>query len=79
MGFTDITHYDDNARTIRRLAGALPDMRFVIVQDLTSGILFSKAEMEQYPNVARIALHKNGTIETVHLGTSFRSPPRLQA
>lgn len=58
MGFADITHYDDNALTVKRLAGALPQVRFVIVQDLTSGILFSRREMEKYSNVTRIAIHK---------------------
>lgn len=54
MGYR-ITHYDDNARTVRRLAKALPCARFVIVQDLTSGFLFSRKEMKKYPNVTRIA------------------------
>lgn len=57
MGYR-FTHYDDNARTIRRLAPEFPDHRFVIVQDLTSGILFSKREMERHPNVMRIAMLK---------------------
>ena len=42
MGFTDIVHYDDNARLVKRLASALPEVKFAIVQDLTSGILLSK-------------------------------------
>lgn len=55
MGYTDIVHYDDNARTVKRLALVLPKVRFVIVQDLTSGILFSRSEMKKYPNVTRIS------------------------
>jgi hypothetical protein len=55
MGYADITHYDDNAMTIRRLTLLLPKMKFVIVQDLTSGILFSRKEMKNFPNVTRIA------------------------
>lgn len=66
IGYTHITHYDDNARMIRRLAKVLPEIRFVIVQDLTSGILFSKSEMKRYPNVTRIAklisFHGNGAL-----------------
>jgi hypothetical protein len=54
-GYTNITHYDDNARTVKRLARLLPEVKFVIVQDLTSGILFSRKEMEKFPNVTRIS------------------------
>ena len=51
-----VTHYDDNAQTVKRLAPLLPEVDFVIVQDITSGILFSAAEMRRNPNVTRIAL-----------------------
>jgi hypothetical protein len=54
-GYTNIIHYDDNARTVKRLALLLPEVKFVIVQDRTSGILFSRKEMEKYPNVTRIS------------------------
>ncbi len=64
-GFTDLTHYDDNTYTVKRLSGALPDVKFVIVQDLTTGILFSEREMKKHPNVARIALHNGGPIQTI--------------
>ena len=74
-GYTDITHFDDNARTVKRLAKELPDMRFVIVQDLTSGLLFSRREMEKYPNVARIALCKNGRIDVTHRSAGFGDLP----
>jgi hypothetical protein len=68
-------HYDDNARTVRRLAPHFPDDKFVVVQDLTSGILFSRKEMEKNPNVARIAMRKDGTIDVVHIHPSFGSLP----
>lgn len=74
-GYTDIVHYDDNARTQRRLARALPHIRFVIVQDLTSGILFPRWEMENFPNVARIAIHKSGKIDVTHKSTGFGEFP----
>lgn len=74
-GYTNVTHFDDNAKTVKRLAKALPDMRFVIVQDLTSGLLFSKREMEKYPNVARIALCKNGRIDVTHISAGFGNLP----
>ncbi len=71
--FYDITHYDDNAKAVRRLAPKLPHVRFVIVQDLTSGILFSKKEMEKYPNVARIAMKKDGRIDITYITPEFGS------
>lgn len=74
----DVVHYDDNARTVKLLAGALPDVRFVIVEDLSSGILFSRREMESHPNVARIAVHNSGRVDTVHLPTSFGPLPHAQ-
>ncbi|MDO8583070.1 MAG: hypothetical protein Q7R51_00895 [bacterium] len=77
-GYTDIVHYDDNALTVKRLAKLLPQVRFIIVQDLTSGILFSKSEMKKYPNVARIALHKNGEIETTFMPEGFGELPHLR-
>lgn len=58
-GYVNITHFDDNAITIKRLAKLLPLVQFVIVQDLTSGILFSKLEMRKYPNVTRTAEFKS--------------------
>lgn len=78
MGFTDIIHYDDNAGTVKRLARILPDVRFIIVQDLTSGLLFSTAEMQNYPNVARIAINKNGKIDIVHTSAGFGKLPDLR-
>lgn len=71
IGHTNITHYDDNARTVRRLAEELRDIRFVIVQDLTSGILFSRKEMQKFPNVARIAVRKNGEIESTYTSSAI--------
>lgn len=56
------THYDDNAQTVRLLAPHFPHSNFVIVQDLTSGILFSSREIEEYNNVKRISLNRNGVL-----------------
>jgi hypothetical protein len=50
-----IDHYDDNARTVKRFAPLFPNINFFIVQDLTTGILFSEAERRKFPNVRRIA------------------------
>ena len=79
IGHTNITHYDDNARTVRRLAEEFHDMRFVIVQDLTSGILFSRREMQDYPNVARVAIKESGRIEDIVVPQSFGILPHSNA
>lgn len=75
MGYARVFHYDDNAASVKRLAKALPQINFVIVQDLSSGILFSRAEMEKYPNVARIALHKDRAMNINHISDGFGELP----
>ena len=50
-----VTHFDDDASLVRKLSPRFPNIEFVLVQDLTSGILFSEEEMLNYPNVRRIA------------------------
>ncbi|GEM_PF-6502038 len=70
-----VDHWDDNARTIKRLAGKLPHMLFILVQDLTSGILFSREEMKKYPNVARVAIRKTGKIDIVYMSPGFGEFP----
>lgn len=74
LGF-EVTHYDDNARTVKRLASALPNAKFVVVQDLTSDLLFSRIEMEQCPNVARVGIRKSGQIDIVYQGRQFGDFP----
>ncbi len=51
-----VTHYDDNAYTIRLLAPILPGVKFVIVEDLTSGLLFTRSTRANFPNVSSIKL-----------------------
>ena len=75
MGVEDAVHYDDNALLQKKLAKLFPKMRFVVVQDLSSGVLFSKAEMAEYPNVARIGIRKSGKVEVTHVSNGFGSLP----
>ncbi len=50
-----ITCVDDNPADALPIAKAFPDVQVVVVQDLSSGILFSRVEMRDYPNVRRVA------------------------
>lgn len=50
-----VRHYDDNPADVLRLAPLLPSVEFVVVEDKSAGVLFSRVEMSQYPNVTRIA------------------------
>lgn len=68
--YQEVTHVDDNPADVLPLAKLFPDVNFVIFQDLTSGILFSRVGMGQYPNVRRVATLREGV--TKFLGTSFR-------
>ena len=54
-GYENITHYDDNPEDVLSLALMFPKVQFVIVQDLSTGMLFSRKEAKKYPNVRRIA------------------------
>lgn len=60
--YEHITHLDDNPADVLPLAKLFPDVQFVIVQDLTTGVLFSKVEQEQYPNVRRVATLREGIL-----------------
>lgn len=51
-----VRHYDDNPADVLGLAKVFPDVDFVIVQDLSTGLLLSRTEMSEYPNVQRIAV-----------------------
>lgn len=53
--YQHVTHYDDNPADVLGLATIFPDVKFVVVQDLSTGILFSRIDMESYPNVRRVA------------------------
>lgn len=51
-----VRHFDDNAYTVKQLAPHFPDDEFVIVEDLSSGILFSQGARRKQPNVSSIKL-----------------------
>jgi hypothetical protein len=53
--YARVRHYDDNPADVLGLARVFPDVEFVIVQDLSTGILLSRTELSQYPNVSRVA------------------------
>lgn len=57
------THYDDNAYFIKRMAPLFPEDEFVIVQDLTSSLLFSEKEMRKNPNVRRVSIDRKGKVK----------------
>ena len=53
--YTQVTHYDDNPADALPIAAFFPDVKVVIVQDLSTGLLYSRQEGARYPNVTRIA------------------------
>jgi hypothetical protein len=52
--YDSVTHYDDDAFVIFPLARLFPEAQFVFVQGLSSGVLMTRDEREQFPNVTRI-------------------------
>ncbi len=50
-----VTHLDDNPADALPIAAFFQDVQVVIVQDLTTGLLYSREEAEKYPNVKRVA------------------------
>lgn len=54
-----VTHYDDNPGDALPIAAFFPDVQVVIVQDLSTGLLYSREEAAKYPNVRRIASLKS--------------------
>lgn len=57
-----VTHYDDNPADALPIAAFFPDVQVVIVQDLTTGLLYSRSEAQRYPNVTRVA-SLNGSVK----------------
>lgn len=53
--YDHVTHYDDDPWVIFGLAKVFPGVTFMLVQDLDFGLLVSRAEMERFPNVRRVA------------------------
>lgn len=52
--YDKVTHVDDNPKDALPIARAFPDVNVVILQDLSTGLLVSMKELQQYPNVRRI-------------------------
>lgn len=57
--YRQVIHVDDNPEDALPIAARFPDVQVVIVQDLTTGLLFSRVEMEKFPNVRRVAVFKD--------------------
>ena len=51
-----VTHIDDNPADVLGLAKFFPNVQFIIVSDRSTGILMSRVELREYPNVKRVAL-----------------------
>lgn len=49
-----VVHIDDDPGTVFPLAEMFPNVEFIVVQDFSTGILFSVAERNKYPNVHRV-------------------------
>lgn len=56
--YDEIDYYDDNPADALPIAALFPTVQVKIVQDLSTGILFSKVELDRFPNVERIALRR---------------------
>ena len=57
--YAQVVHYDDNPADALPIAAFFPDVQVVIVQDLTTGLLYSREEAAKYPNVRRVASLKS--------------------
>lgn len=55
-----VIHFDDNPADALPIAACFPDVKVVIVQDLTTGLLYSRREAQRYPNVRRVASFRAG-------------------
>lgn len=52
--YDKVTHVDDNPKDALPIAKAFPDVDVAILQDLSTGLLVTMKELQQYPNVRRI-------------------------
>lgn len=55
QGYEHIVIVDDNPLDALMIAKFLPEAEVIILQSLTGGILFSRVEHQNYPNVRRVA------------------------
>ena len=51
-------HVEDNPEDGLFIAGLYPDVQVLIVQDLTTGVLYSEKETRRFPNAKRVATLK---------------------
>jgi hypothetical protein len=53
--YDHVTHYDVDPWVVFGLAKVFPDVSFTLVETLHSGLFVSRAEMNRFPNVRRVA------------------------
>ena len=53
--YKEVVHYEDDPRTAVILASLFPKMTIYLIQYKTSGLLYSRQEIEKYPGIKRIA------------------------
>lgn len=53
--YDSVDHYEDDPRTARNIAAVFPGMTVFLVTYGTTGMLFSKKELDKFPNIKRVA------------------------
>lgn len=66
--YDKVTHVDDNPLDALPIAKAFPDVEVVILQDLSTGLLVSMRELQEYPNVRRVARLRDAFPQTANIG-----------
>lgn len=54
--YPDVSHVDDDPRTVVFLAGLFPDSTFYLVQYGTNGLLYDRETLEEFPNIKPVAV-----------------------
>lgn len=53
--YEEIEFYEDDPRTVKFIALLFPSVKINFIQNKTTGLLVSQKELEQFPNVTRVA------------------------
>lgn len=59
--YETVVHIDDNPEDALPMAEMLPNVRVIIVQDKSTGLLYSREESLRYPNLVRVVAFRQGT------------------
>ncbi|MEK7570725.1 MAG: hypothetical protein AAB553_00490 [Patescibacteria group bacterium] len=54
--YSEVSHFDDDPRTVAYLATLFPEVTIYLLQYGSTGLLYSKAELDQLPNLRRIGM-----------------------